>query len=381
MRENGATARYNRPVFTAGSGRGQKPRHFCPALDCLEDRNVPSTVWVEAVHVLHIQGTEGPGRVAITDDGRGGIALNLDDRLAVTFTGIDQIDLNTGAGNDVVTYQYGDPVQIGNPELHPADLRMDLGGGDDQLTLAAFNPVALAATHPWHVAINTGAGNDQVTVEVSHLTMVAAPTGRQPDAFSLRVGGGDGDDRINVRVDAPDYVGPAILGVAVAGGRGNNLIDVESTNPEGDLYGVDRAQCNLKVTGGGGQDRIHVLVGSLNQGPDPELHLDWNIMASGGAGNDVINVEARDVLLTAGTTFRLRVDGGAGDDVLRAVLSLAPQSRGTVDAQMLGGPGDDDLTLDVFCPDDNTVAALIDGGPGFDTAHHTDNVRVLNCEP
>jgi hypothetical protein len=53
-----------------------------------------------------------------------------------------------------------------------------------------------------------------------------------------------------------------------------------------------------------------------------------------------------------------------------------------LDFRVLGGAGNDNLTLaiDGLLEDPSLLAALLDGGRGFDTARVTRNVRVANCE-
>ena len=98
----------------------------------------------------------------------------------------------------------------------------------------------------------------------------------------------------------------------------------------------------------------------------------------GGRGDDLITAT-----YTGDLDGRLnfRADGGGGDDEVVANINLATGSEGEVRARVLGGRGDDTLTLNVLDPDENAdVDALLDGGAGFDTCVATDNVDVVNCE-
>lgn len=63
-----------------------------------------------------------------------------------------------------------------------------------------------------------------------------------------------------------------------------------------------------------------------------------------------------------------------------AVLPAYRESRGRVMAEVLGGLGDDDLTLAVSAPEGVSLTALVDGGDGFDICRRTRNVRSINCE-
>jgi hypothetical protein len=115
------------------------------------------------------------------------------------------------------------------------------------------------------------------------------------------------------------------------------------------------AALSFHVQGGDRNDLIGLLMGDPNEVGDP------NLMPTGSL----------DVLLA----------GGGGNDVLSAKLCLDPASMGRVTARVLGGAGNDDLTLDIYgVGDPDELRALIDGGPGRNTAHFTPNVQVINCE-
>jgi hypothetical protein len=76
-----------------------------------------------------------------------------------------------------------------------------------------------------------------------------------------------------------------------------------------------------------------------------------------------------------------RFTGGTGDDTISEVFWLDPRSMGQVTARVTGGAGSDDLRLDVFgIGNPDILNAEINGGTGRNTAHHTANVRVVNCD-
>jgi hypothetical protein len=78
-----------------------------------------------------------------------------------------------------------------------------------------------------------------------------------------------------------------------------------------------------------------------------------------------------------GGSLNVRLAGGADDDTIQAVIALDPRSTGPVTAMVLGGAGNDNLTLDAYCPDDKLVARII-GGSGRNTILATSNVQVTN---
>ena len=130
---------------------------------------------------------------------------------------------------------------------------------------------------------------------------------------------------------------------------------------------------SVNLLGGAGSDHI-TLAGSNHIAASGQSFVNID----GAAGDDLLSFSYNGALVNG--QFHLTTDGGIGNDVIVAILILDPRSTGTVDAQVLGGRGRDDLTLEIYgCPEDHTTA-LIDGGDGIDTAHFTPNVRVVNCE-
>jgi hypothetical protein len=87
-----------------------------------------------------------------------------------------------------------------------------------------------------------------------------------------------------------------------------------------------------------------------------------------------------DPVLMSGGSLAVTMSGTGGSDTIGAGIWLDPTSMGQVTARVLGGGGNDNLTLDLACPADDIVAALINGGAGLNIAHHTLNVRVTNCD-
>jgi hypothetical protein len=84
--------------------------------------------------------------------------------------------------------------------------------------------------------------------------------------------------------------------------------------------------------------------------------------------------------LMPGSSFDARLAGGTGDDTIRAFIWFNPSSTGLVNTSVLGGAGNDDITLDIHGISSDLVTAMINGGTGRNTAHATANVRVINCD-
>ena len=201
---------------------------------------------------------------------------------SVTFDGMENVDLTTGAGNDVITSVGGSNVFF-------------TGDGDDTVTTSGLG----------NDEVHGGAGNDTIT------------TGAGNDL----VDGGAGDDTLTggLGVDAASYI-DAASGVHVS------LLTVGAQNTFG--AGTDTLVGFEKLIGSQFADTLIAnttgsTLNGLNGGDD----------LVGGAGNDILNGGgASDFadysLATAGVTVNLTTSGfqntgGAGSDELISIEKLS----------------------------------------------------------
>jgi hypothetical protein len=163
----------------------------------------------------------------------------------------------------------------------------------------------------------------------------------QPGAhLSLNVRGGPGDDIINVGLAGAHVAHDAGLTVGVMGGGGDTGVTIEDP-------GFVRGWFGLTVDPGG------------------QIYLPL----VGGAKDNDIRVYLENVRLDG----QLSVPewGHAGDDNLWATLNLDPESKGALSAMLDGGPGNNQLTLDVF-PTTFTPAYIgLFAGPGGNSIAYT----------
>lgn len=403
-------------------------------------------------HILHLEGTNADSLVNIADNGRGTVRVTLDEDAMRVFTGIDTIELLARGGNDIVSY--GDPNEIGNPDLRPADAMFDLGRGDDRLTIAAIiGPQDRRAASAWHIDVQAGAGNDVIrglfgdgTVLVANVDLDAGndtaifefDINSTPAAEGLTVHGGIGDDDIEatyhfnlqpppdsdqpitVNIDGGkgfnhirnEWLFNAVPGIAgeppyafniplisnLNGGDSADISVIYAFNPQPEPPGFPGMVINAPITANldparGGNTLSVQFFNEASSADRPPAMLSLNsaftVNMLGGSGSNLMELMIgsgdlggiRPLLMSGGSVMAM-LDGRAGrSDTIRANMWFDPRSMGHVDAQVLGGRFNDDLTLNIFgIGDPNELTALIDGGPGFDTAHHTANVVVRNCE-
>jgi len=180
---------------------------------------------------------------------------------------------------------------------------------------------------------------------------------------------GEGQDQLDFSLGEGEMGGS--LFIVASGGGGNDRLGFGGVDP---CFMPD-SQTRIALSGDGGDDQIDVLL------DDPEIEGLFDLAVRGGAGNDVLNSFIVPCLRPEGWA-NLLFDGEAGNDRVMALLAAEDDDdTGALDVRVLGGGGDDDLTLSIADFDElSFYSALVDGGRGIDIARITENVRVVNCE-
>lgn len=243
---------------------------------------------------------------------------------------------------------------------------VDLKGGDDSFQ--------------WHMdsgrfafrkelSLTLGNGNDTAVLDFSAGDQVTIAA-----ALKISVDAGNGGDDVRAAFGDVDSSGS----VNFSAGLGNGD-DACALALEGSLHG--RAQAKISVDGGAGADMLSVQA--------DHAFLDrWSLLdvtVDGGSGNDRI-----DYVYSGELHGQLKFSGsgGAGDDTIFADLTLDTSSDGRAWAREYGESGRDDLTLRVYDPSRSSssyhgpaaVDGRVDGGSGWDSCSVTPGIRVVNCE-
>jgi hypothetical protein len=418
----------------------RRTRTLIPRLEILEDRFCPSCAVRLAETTLLVLGDSLANRVEITDHGVRGVRVVCDDDRPADFADrIDHIVVRTDGGSDSVIYDMEDPdlrsrhlrVDLGpgentftlnapagidDPGLRPVvhvlggpdtdqvtarfgtidgglQFRTDLGAGNDRLDVSLLG--SLRGSAPVRFAAHGQGGDDALNFmydDPGLRTVLGTP-------LTVAFDGGPGDDRLIVGFQDQDAEEmPAPLAVTTEGDAGRDWLQVDLGNvplrgPVGISLrsGADDDQitvagfnaqpsqpgtvASLDVQGNEGDDRMEI--GGFNPQPDP-LGAFVSVNVQGGSGDDFIIIHYSGALNGA---LRVRLDGGDGNDRIDARLQFDAESRGRVVAEVFGGAGDDHLTLAIDDPGLLTdIAALIDGGDGFDIFRRMGPVEVINCE-
>lgn len=352
-----------------------------------------------------------------------------DDQVSVTFLDIlsdAKIRVDLGAGNDafqgtVAVAAPGGTVGPAPAQIDPGNFAVNLdvsgGAGTDMLGLRVGGPVPHVLNSDLAVNFDGGAGADSfviaiINTAVNGSVLVSAGGGAWSDACSVTFGGttvaagakidvavsgGGGGDALSVGGIMPCYLPGSRGRVTLAGDGGDDTIDASLQFP--DPAGGD---VGFAAIGGSGDDEVRAdlmpcsLPGGVvgvsvagDEGDDAigvtlrDAHVDgqFNLSVTGGTGADDLFIGGFMPCISPEAKCSILLVGDAGNDVIRGTLELDPDSRGLIDIVFQGGIGDDDLTLTIAgIGDPNQVTAKIDGGDGYDVAHVSRAVSVVNCE-
>jgi hypothetical protein len=284
-----------------------------------------------------------------------------DDLIEMSLTGLENeggrfvLEAAGGIGNDHLVLGAIDPCYL--PE---SETRIALSGDADD-DLIEISMRGLESEGRFVLEAAGGGGNDHLIVGVDPCFLPESET---------RIGlfGNDGDDLIEMSLTGLENEGRLLL--EAAGGLGNDHLVLGAVDP----CWLPESETRIALLGNAGDDLIEVSMSEL------EIEGGFDLSILGGVGNDILESFIQPCILPAGRASFL-FDGDAGADRIAARFEADADSRGALDVRVLGGLGDDDLTLALFGADDLALLlALVDGGRNHDIARVTRNVRVVNCE-
>jgi len=266
------------------------------------------------------------------------------------FDGPMRLIIDGGGGNDEFAFTE-------NTCADGCDLRADLGAGDDAVTW-----VGNTFDGSLQLTLDTGAGSDVVSLQCNQRDGLR-------DATIIAILLGSGDDVATVHQN----VTSGIVELKLDAGSGNDAIAIDGQ--VGDL--------RLDLDAGAGDDDVHVsLMPEIMPeiAPVPEFRPEMVVVRL-GAGNDTADVHVGP-WTDLDKPHSLLVDGGVGDDHIAVGLELPEGHTGPLDVRLLGGTGNDDLSLLVDAAKQDFIDGLLllDGGKGKDKAVATSNVTVVNVE-
>jgi hypothetical protein len=296
------------------SNRGRSGR-VLPNIEALEDRTCLSTLSLTN-HVLTLTGDNNADTFTIKDAGNGNVTASIQGAggtKSINATGVSSIVVNSGNGKDAINYS------LTNTMTTARSIAVNLGSGQDTVNLDFSRGVSSTALT---VNVKDGTGNDSVTAKFgaihnTNLT-VNATQGKAIDQFMASFNGAiSGTARVSVNeTGATGYDGTSV----------SLLSDIAST-----------AQVNVNTVGG-----IHP--GTTHVDYQGQLNGVLNISERAGSAGDYL--ESTVTLKTGGTgTLKDTLLGGAGNDLLTLHLNNQSTKMKSVTASMDGGGGSDNIGI------------------------------------
>jgi hypothetical protein len=356
-------------------------RRFLPRLEALESRWCPSSGGItQHGHTLLIQGDGSNNTITISDDGRGDVTARIhlsNSSRTVTATGITDIKIDAGGGNDTIGYALTGALS----ESEQVMLCLDRGSSQ-----ACFDYSAGLMRSTLAMTIGGGSGRNQLS------TTFGALTGSRLN-LSENLGSGGATSHVNFagQLEGSDAT------VVVHGGSGNDQV-----------YAAvgDETNANLQFLANLGTGASSFDLESAGNLLNSIEHFD---VSDNGTAHDTITYNASGVNVDTTSRLNLETDtyadsdtvhitysgamegeldvtaqGGSGNDTMDVSLTLARDSNGRVHGHVNGDTGNDTLTFDVY---DNSGAnghsnlallnAVLNGGAGKDALSATPNVKVI----
>jgi hypothetical protein len=349
-----------------------------PQLEVLENRWCPSAPGiVQTGHTLSITGDGANDIIRISDNGQGGVMASItlaNSSQKVSATGITDIKIESGAGNDTISYALTSTLKQNQ------SLMLCLDKGSNQ----AFLDYSAGLQHS-DLAIAVGAaGNDQLTTQFGAMTgsrlNLSECLGASPVTSHVNFGALS-SSLATVCVNSSS--GSDHLFAQVGNANNSNLQFLTQLGKGADSFNL-QASCNLvnsvvhfDIDAGSGADAITFNAQDVNVDSTSRFNLE----SCTGAGNDTVTMTYSGVM---NGELDVNLQGGTGDNTMQTALTLDPGSMGRLHGNLHGGAGNDDMTFDVFNNSNpggkSTLAllqALLDGGAGDNTLSATPNVKVI----
>ena len=287
------------------------------------------------------------------------------------YSGVGGLTVLTGAGRDAVE------VVAETPQTF--DVTVDTGAGDSE-TKVKWKILAGGSANAATIDINSAASGSQIaSVEIDSEVQNATITVRAPSASDattiIQSSNPTAFLRAFVETAAPKNAfslssSASTLQLDLRGGsisRSNDLsYSISQSRPAA-------VSVNWAIAGSNADDKIEAKIAA------PGSTITQRGLARGYAGSDLLQFETDGF----GTTTGLTLNGGDGNDILTQSIKGRFLASQTLQTRLLGGNGDDQLTLTtdtgIFGTGlPNDLFPVINCGPGVDRFNAFG--QIVGCE-
>jgi hypothetical protein len=318
----------------AGKPRPRRPHTFRPEVQILENRWCPNcTVRLVDEHTLQVLGDNADNNIVITDNRPGDIQVTCDGRTSPRFTGIANLQVNLGAGNDTLVLIWNHPATGSVPIV----TQIDLGAGNDRFVddwSRAAPPLPDMPMPPMPMTITTGSGNDQVT-ELN-----------PPPGITVDVQFGNGKDQFtavlpgSASAPAEAMAMPAMF--AIQGGAGTDTVRALIGRPQPAKEPAPfTTPVNLQFTAGSGRSELSVAYSNV------AILAPQMVALTGVQGNAAVQVMLHNAVVMAPLTVAFNGPGpiNAGATVGIVAMESPVPLEGAVRMTDRSGPLGDDIRV------------------------------------
>jgi len=351
-------------------------RRSRPSLEALEARWCPSAAGiVQHGSTLLIQGDGSNDTITVSDNGQGGVTASITlvkGTQTKTATGITDIKIDAGGGNDTITY--GLTGSLSQQEK----LMLCLDQGSSQATLDYSQGLTDATLA---IAIGGGTGSNQLTTRFGALTnsrlnlteCLASGSATSHVSFggllsgsdaTVLISSGTGNDQVFAQLGSETNSNLQFLAHL---GSGANSFDLDESGS------LQNAVAHFDIDASAGGNTITFNTHEVSVDTTSRLNLE----TCTGAGNDTITTSYSGLM---NGELDVNLNGGAGDNEITMNLKLDPGSTGRVHAHEYGDDGDDAMIFNVYTGGASTLSlldAVLYTGSGNDTLTTTPNVKVV----
>lgn len=283
-------------------------------------QEMPNTI-VAGTSSLLITGTKKNDGITISDNGTetaGNIFVSLSNGQDYMSTGaVTEIAVQTGTGNDKVTYELNGNLQATNQELVFVGSGAKKGGGSVQLTvnivgkvLADSNLAIIAVPDPKKLTTMTVNDSGEIDgVLTTGVTALGTKVKPGPASFKFQSTG--------------MIASGGVLDLGMIGGSHNNVTNISYS-------GTNNGEIDLEVVGGGGSDQLSADIFML-AGSTGTVGNSKNVATIKGSGKDHLSFTIHQGTDSTSTTnIFAEVDGTSKKDKVVHTGNVMVKTKGSV---------------------------------------------------
>ncbi|MBI1313761.1 hypothetical protein GC176_20915, partial [bacterium] len=297
----------------------------------------------------------------------------------VNAVGTGGVSMTTSAPDAIGIFGSGETVTLASATTTNGNITAEITGGSlvaQTVTAGGTGDVRLTTSGAGDITVNTvTAIGDRVTLFAGNSLIDGSPASNNVNADELRVSAGNGVgsaldpfETTVTRLEADGHNGgvyinsSGALTIGVASGDPDDIVGVRASGGDIAIHVASPLTVNENVENTGGGNIT--LTSTADGGNDDHLTINAQVLASGGAGDIVLNAGTDLVINNSGVASDIQ-NSGSGDII--ANVTRDALIGGDVDIVTSGGTVDFNSVRNFSLGSDSTIDATAAGGM-FDLA-------------